>query len=172
MRHCQCRSGSSRVHARVPTRRQHAPALSTLSQRLFPADSQAINSTLDWAHTATLAPSDSLEVLTPPAQDAEEQEGRPGKWVRGVSCPLQATVSAVGAPICARAPLCGAHSLCAFLCVHCAGEAMRSGHRYGCGACPAPHCVLWRMPSTAYCFTLTVCCVWHPPREPEPQPEP
>ena len=38
---------------------------------------------------------------------------------------------------------------------------MRSGHRYGCGACPAPHCVLWRMPSTAYCFTLTVCCVWH-----------
>ena len=23
------------------------------------------------------------------------------------------------------------------------------------------HCVLWRMPSTAYCFTLTVCCVWH-----------
>ena len=38
---------------------------------------------------------------------------------------------------------------------------MRSGHRYGCGACPAPYCVLWRMPSTAYCFTLTVCCVWH-----------
>ena len=38
---------------------------------------------------------------------------------------------------------------------------MRSGHRYGCGAWRAPHCVLWRMPSTAYCFTLTVCCVWH-----------
>ena len=58
----------------------------TLPQRLFPADSQAINATHDWAtDTAALAPSDSLRCYPPPAQDAEEQEGRPGKWVRGVS---------------------------------------------------------------------------------------
>ena len=61
-------------------------AVTTLSQRVFPADSQAINATHDWAtDTAALAPSDSLRCYPPPAQDAEEQEGRPGKWVRGVS---------------------------------------------------------------------------------------
>ena len=54
----------SRTYALPPARR---PALVTLRQRLFPADSQAKNSTLDEAtDIAALEHSDSLEVLPPP----------------------------------------------------------------------------------------------------------
>ena len=38
---------------------------------------------------------------------------------------------------------------------------MRSGHRSGCGACPRPPLCAVLHSSTVYCFTLTVCCVWH-----------
>jgi len=83
------RAAARRARRRAPRLFvESGPARSTpnLSQRLFPADSQAINATHDWAtDTAALAPSDSLRCYPPPAQDAEEQEGRPGKWVRGVS---------------------------------------------------------------------------------------
>ena len=59
--------------------RNAASIPSTLSQRVFPADSQAINATHDWAtDTAALAPSDSLEVLPlPPLKMPKNKKADP-----------------------------------------------------------------------------------------------